>query len=170
MALADIRLMVFDVDGVLTDGRLYYGPDGEALKVFHVRDGEGLKRLMRAGVEVALLSARDSAALRRRAAELGIARLVTGNPDKGPALAALAAELGLPLAQVGYAGDDLLDLPAMRLAGWTACPADAIPEVRAAAGFVAGLPGGAGAAREIAEHLLGALGRRDAAPPGRPGG
>jgi len=150
MALAEIKLMVFDVDGVLTDGRLYYGPDGETLKVFHVRDGEGLKRLMSAGVEVALLSARDSAALRRRVGELGIRHLVTGRPEKGPALEALAAELGLPLGQIGYAGDDLLDLPAMRLAGWTACPADAVPEVRAAAAFVAGLPGGAGAAREIA--------------------
>ena len=163
MALADIKLMVFDVDGVLTDGRLYYGPDGEALKVFHVRDGEGLKRLASAGIEVALLSARDSAALRRRAAELGISRLVTGRPEKGPALAALAAELGLSPAQVGYAGDDLLDLPAMRLAGWTACPADAAAEVRAAADFVAALPGGAGAGREIAEQLLRSTGRWDAA-------
>jgi 3-deoxy-D-manno-octulosonate 8-phosphate phosphatase (KDO 8-P phosphatase) len=162
MALTDIRLLVLDVDGVLTDGRLYYGPSGEEIKAFHSRDGAGIRYLMEAGLDCALLSGRESEALRRRAADLGIARVVGAAGEKGAELGALIGSLGLEPGQVAYVGDDLPDLAAMRLAGWSACPADAVAEVRAAADLVASSPGGLGAVREIVEHLLRAQGRWEA--------
>jgi 3-deoxy-D-manno-octulosonate 8-phosphate phosphatase (KDO 8-P phosphatase) len=154
MSINDVRVLVLDVDGVLTDGRLFYGADGDVIKTFHARDGLGLELLARAGIPCALLSGRDSAGLRRRAADLGIERLVTGCREKGAGLRELTAAMGLTPGQAGMVGDDLVDLPAMRLATWTACPADAVVEVRRAADFVARLPGGGGAVREIIEHLL----------------
>lgn len=160
MSIAELKLLVFDVDGVLTDGSLHVGPSGEETKVFHARDGAAVKWLLRAGLECAFLTGRVSpGALLRRAEELGVRRVVGGARRKEPALRELAAELGLPLEQVGYVGDDLVDLPAMRAAGWSACPADAAPEVRAAAAHVASLAGGRGAAREIIELVLKEQGR-----------
>ena len=159
MAIADIKLLVFDVDGVLTDGRLYFSARGEELKAFNARDGAGIKCLMRAGVECAFLSGRESAVAAARAAELGVKHVVGGAKDKLPALRELLAELGLAPAQAAFVGDDQVDLPAMRECGWSACPADAVREVREAADYVAALPGGRGAAREIIEHLLKEQGR-----------
>ena len=159
MAIHDVKLLVLDVDGVLTDGRLYFGPGGEQLKAFHVRDGAGIKMLLGAGLECAFLTGREGAIASARAAELGVRHVVGGAGDKGAALRRLAQSLGLALSQIGYVGDDLPDLPAMRDCGWTACPADAAAEVRGAADFVAAAAGGCGAVREIVERLLKEQGR-----------
>jgi 3-deoxy-D-manno-octulosonate 8-phosphate phosphatase (KDO 8-P phosphatase) len=149
-----IKMMVFDVDGVLSDGTLYYGKDGDTLKGFSARDGAGIKYLMRAGLECGIISGRDSEALRLRASELGIQHLSTGVKDKGPEFLSMVANLGLKPDQVAYMGDDLMDLPPMRLAGWSACPIDAVAEIRQAADLITSKPGGRGAAREAIEHLL----------------
>ncbi|HOX90178.1 MAG TPA: HAD hydrolase family protein [Burkholderiaceae bacterium] len=158
---ARIRLMVLDVDGVLTDGRLYFGPQGEALKAFDVRDGHGIKLLMAGGVEVAILTARRSEIVAARMRELGVARVLQGQSDKRGALAALLAELGLEREQCGYMGDDLPDLGALQLAGFAAAPADAAPEVLAAAHWVAPREGGRAAVRAAAEFVLRAQERWD---------
>ena len=156
---ARIRLMMLDVDGVLTDGRLYFGPQGEALKAFDVRDGHGIKLLMAAGVEVGILTARRSDIVTARMRELGVARVLQGQSDKRAALAALLAELGFAAEQCGYMGDDLPDLGALRLVGFAAAPADAAPEVLAAAHWVAPREGGRAAVRATAEFVLRAQGR-----------
>jgi len=157
-----IRLMVFDVDGVLTDGRLWFGPQGEALKAFHVRDGQGLKMLAACGVVPALLSGRRSAALEARAAELGIAHVLQGVDDKAPAFAALLARLGLDAASAGYMGDDLPDLPVLARCGFACAPREAHALALRRAHYVAEAPAGAGAAREICEFVLRAQGGLDA--------
>ena len=151
---ARIKLLVLDVDGVLTDGRVIYDTEGREIKVFDVRDGHGLKLLQRAGVRVALLSGRGSAANRVRAAELGIERLLEQIKIKLPALEELIAEHGVEPGQVAYMGDDLIDLPAMRAVGLALAPADAQPEALAAAHWVASRPGGRGAVRQACELLL----------------
>lgn len=151
---APIRLLVLDVDGVLTDGRLWYGPEGEELKVFHVRDGHGIKSLLAAGTEVAIISGRASAAVTRRAAELGIRHVVQGCADKGRAFDALCAELSVTAAQVACIGDDTPDLPMMARAAIAVAVADAHPDVRAAASRVTTLKGGEGAVREVCDWLI----------------
>ena len=159
-AAAHVRLLVLDVDGVLTDGRLYYGPRGEALKVFHARDGAGLKRLAAAGVPVAVISGRRSAMTRLRCRELGIRHVLQGVQDKAAALRTLCARLRLEPADCACIGDDTPDIPLMRLAGLAYAVADAHPEARQAAHRVTTLPGGQGAVREVCDHLLAA--RQDA--------
>jgi 3-deoxy-D-manno-octulosonate 8-phosphate phosphatase (KDO 8-P phosphatase) len=158
---AGLRLLVLDVDGVLTDGRLHFGADGEALKVFDVRDGHGVRLLREAGIEVAILSARRSPIVERRARELGIAPVIQGAADKGAALAELLRTLRLPPGQCGYVGDDWPDLAALAQAGFAATVADAAPEVRRVAHWISGAPGGRGAVRELAEFILRAQGRFD---------
>jgi len=160
---ARVRLMIFDVDGVMTDGRLWYGPAGESLKAFHVADGLGLKLLASAGVATAILSGRRSRALARRAAELGIALVLAGVEDKGAGLDALLARAGLAAAACGYMGDDVADLPAMRRCAWSCAPRDAHPLARRHAHHVTRAAGGAGAVREACEYLLRAQGRLEAA-------
>jgi len=160
---AAVRLLALDVDGVLTDGRLYFGADGEALKVFDVRDGLGIKLLIEAGIEVAILSARSSPIVERRARELGIGRITQGAADKGAGLAAIAGNAGIALEHCGYIGDDWPDLAALARAGFAATVADAAPEVRATAHWVSGAAGGRGAVRELAEFILRAQGRYEAA-------
>ncbi len=160
---AAIKLLVLDVDGVLTDGGLYYGEHGEALKRFHVRDGLGLRMLRDAGIEIAVMSARESAPLTRRLADLGIRHGLTGCRDKGAALDQLIAELGLVRDQVAYVGDDLLDLPALAGAGLAITVADGHPLVKEAADWVTRTPGGQGAVREIADALLDSQGGLDRA-------
>jgi 3-deoxy-D-manno-octulosonate 8-phosphate phosphatase (KDO 8-P phosphatase) len=158
-----LRLMVFDVDGVLTDGRLWYGPGGEALKAFHVRDGHGMKLLAEGGVAAALLSGRRSPALAARAAELGVSHVLQGVEDKRPAFEALLARLGLEAADAGYMGDDLPDLPVLAHCGFACAPPDAHPLALRCAHYVADARAGAGAAREVCEYVLGAQGRLDGA-------
>lgn len=162
-AAARVRLLVLDVDGVLTDGRLLYGPEGELIKAFDVKDGLGLKLLMREGIEVAIISARNAPALRRRLTELGVARLYLGRSDKESALGELLGELSMSPDEVAYCGDDVLDLPVLRRVGLSIAPADAHPKVQDEVGWITDRPGGRGAVREIADWLLEARGRLDAA-------
>jgi len=154
-----VRLMVFDVDGVLTDGSLWYGEAGEVCKRFHALDGYGLKMLMESGLHVALMTGRAGGVVARRAAELGIADVIQGCRDKGAALADLAARHHAALEQTGFMGDDLIDLPAMQKAGFAASVAGAPSYVAQIAHWVASAPGGAGAARECCDLILAAQGR-----------
>jgi 3-deoxy-D-manno-octulosonate 8-phosphate phosphatase (KDO 8-P phosphatase) len=151
---AAIRLLVLDVDGVLTDGRLYFGPRGEALKVFHVRDGYGIKELRRAGVAVAIISGRRSSMVRTRCRELGIAHLYQGAQDKLAVFKRLCARLRLPPSACACVGDDVPDLPLMRRVALSFAVADAHRAVRRAADVVTRLPGGGGAVREVCDRLI----------------
>jgi len=156
-----IRLLVLDVDGVLTDGTFWLREDGDEWKAFHATDGLGLRLLMDTGVSVALLSGRRSAIVERRARELGIERVVQGSGDKVAAIYKLGTQMGIEPVAMAYMGDDLVDIPAMRLVGFAAAPADARPEALAAAAWVAPRGGGRGAVRDLCEHLLRDMGRWD---------
>jgi 3-deoxy-D-manno-octulosonate 8-phosphate phosphatase (KDO 8-P phosphatase) len=159
---AKVRLLVLDVDGVLTDGRLLYGPAGEEVKRFHVRDGFALVAARGAGLAVAVISGRASAAVTRRMAELGVDEVHQGVDDKRRCLDELRARLGMARGQVAAMGDDLPDLPLLREAGLALAPADAAAEIRRVAHWTSRHPGGRGAVREAVEMLLGA---RKAWPP-----
>jgi 3-deoxy-D-manno-octulosonate 8-phosphate phosphatase (KDO 8-P phosphatase) len=158
-----IRAIVLDVDGVLTDGTIGYGPDGAHLKFFHVRDGLAIRMALAAGLQVGFLSARDDGATSERARELGISFLYTDGTDKARAFARMLEEQSLAAADCLYVGDDLTDLPPLRLAGLGAVPRDAAPELRDAAGWVLERGGGHGAVREVIEGVLRAQGRWEAA-------
>lgn len=160
-----LRLALFDVDGVLTDGRLWYGPQGETMKSFHILDGHGLKMLAAAGIATGLLSGRDSPATAARASELGLAHVMLGVSDKLARFQALAAQLGIPASACAFMGDDLPDLPVLRACGFAVAVANAVPEVKAAAHLVTGARGGEGAVREFCDLVLAARG--DAGAPGR---
>ena len=151
-----IRLLVLDVDGVLTDGRLYISASGEEFKVFHVRDGSGLVAVQRAGITVAIISGRDSAAVATRAAELGIRHTRQGVGDKGAELASLLRELGIGTEETACVGDDTPDLPMLRAAGLAVAVADAHPAAQAAAHWITPSPGGRGAVRDVCDLLLSA--------------
>jgi 3-deoxy-D-manno-octulosonate 8-phosphate phosphatase (KDO 8-P phosphatase) len=155
MILSDIRLLALDVDGTLTDGKLLYGPSGVS-QVFSSKDGEGIIRLLGKGVEVAFVSFRDFDCTRQRASDLGVKLLCLGSKDKAVSLVKLAEHLGIELSSVLFMGDDRLDIPAMSIAGLSACPSDAAPEVREISSFVTNSRGGEGAVREIADLILGA--------------
>src|ERR1700722_3401542 len=149
-----MRLLVLDVDGVMTDGRLYYGATGELGKAFHARDGFGIKAVLAAGFAVAVISGRHSAATAQRCLELGIEHVQLGVEDKGIALAQLLDALGLKAAQCVGIGDDASDLPVLQQVGLAVAVADAHPAARAAAHRRTRLPGGAGAVREVSDWLL----------------
>ena len=149
-----VELLLLDVDGVLADGGIVYADDGAELKRFHVRDGSGLNFWRQTGKRAAIVSGRDTPAVARRAAELGIAPVLQGRGDKGPALDEVLAATGLRADQVCAVGDDLPDLPVLRRAGLAVAVADACPEVRAAADYVTAVPGGHGAVRDAVEWLL----------------
>jgi 3-deoxy-D-manno-octulosonate 8-phosphate phosphatase (KDO 8-P phosphatase) len=155
-----IRLLALDVDGTLTDGTLLIGGDAEVAKPFSVRDGFGLHLLRQAGLEIAIITGRQSAIVARRAAELGIGRVHQGEKDKCGRLQALCDEAGISLARAAYMGDDWPDLAVMGSCGLAAAPADAVAEVRAAAHWVSSAPAGRGAVRELAMFILDAQGRR----------
>jgi len=152
--LLGIKMVVLDADGVLTDGRIMKTESGEEILAFDVRDGMGINRLMKAGVEVAILSARSSGAVAARARELGIERVYLGRKEKGPVVEHLAGEAGVGLDAVAYLGDDLADIEAMQKVGLPAAVADAAPEVKEQALLVLAKPGGKGAVRELAETIL----------------
>jgi 3-deoxy-D-manno-octulosonate 8-phosphate phosphatase (KDO 8-P phosphatase) len=158
-----VRLMLFDVDGVLTDGRLWYGPSGEALKAFSASDGQGIKLLMESGIAVALLSGRTSPAVAVRAAELGVAHVLQGVDDKLAAFEAICARLGIPAHGTGFMGDDLIDLPVLRRCGFACAPREAHELVRSNVQYIARAPAGAGAAREVCDLLMRSQGTLDAA-------
>ncbi|NBB92135.1 MAG: HAD hydrolase family protein [Gammaproteobacteria bacterium] len=149
-----VRLAIFDVDGVMTDGRIAYTSAGDEIKQFHTRDGLGIKGLMTNGIDVAIITARSSPIVERRQRELGITHLVQGREDKASALAELLAETGLSGEDCAYTGDDLVDWPAMRACRLRCAPADASEWIRQRAHFVTERPGGHGAAREVCELIL----------------
>lgn len=151
---AGIRLLVLDVDGVLTDGRLYFSEDGNELKTFDTQDGHGIKMLQQAGIPAAIITGRNTQLVERRARNLGIAHLLQGREDKLVALRELTATLGLPLEAVAYVGDDWPDLPALLAAGLGVAVANAHEELRQRADHVTRLPGGRGAVREVCDLVL----------------
>ena len=151
-----VRLLVLDVDGVLTDGRLYLSPAGEELKVFDVRDGSGLVAARQAGIEIAIISGRSAAAVDRRAQELGIGHVEQGVRDKGTAFDALLEALGIEPAASACIGDDTADLPMLERAGLSIAVADAHADVRATVDWVTSHSGGRGAVREVCDLLLNA--------------
>ncbi len=160
---AKLVLMGFDVDGVLTDGTLYFSAQGDEIKAFSSLDGHGIKMLQRAGVEVVIISGRSSRALELRAQNLGITELHMGVDDKRALLIALAAQRGIQPAQTGYMGDDVVDLPILRACGFSAAVADAHGEVLARVDYVASKGGGRGAVREVCDLIIRAQGKWDAA-------
>ena len=155
---AGVKLVIFDVDGVLTDGRIYYGADGEALKVFNTQDGHAIKMLIASGVDVAIISGRESAMVERRARDLGIGYVQQGVQEKAQALERLANDASVALEAMAHVGDDLPDLPIMLRVGLSIAVADAHPLVRDKADWVTGLGGGRGAAREACELVMHAQG------------
>jgi 3-deoxy-D-manno-octulosonate 8-phosphate phosphatase (KDO 8-P phosphatase) len=159
---ARIRLAVFDVDGVLTDGSLYLGDDGQEYKAFHSRDGQGMVMLMETGVHLAVISGRSSEVVRKRMESLGIVHVYQGQREKLPAYEELRGRLGLDDTEVAYAGDDLVDLPIMRRVGLAVAVGDAHPAVRRHAHWCTQAHGGRGAARELCELIMEAQGTLDA--------
>ena len=153
-----VRLMIFDVDGVMTDGTLWYGATGEALKAFHAFDGPGLKMLAAAGVPCAILSGRKSRAVAVRAKELGIGLVFQGVEDKLSAFEKLSRQKKLDPAQCGFMGDELVDLGVLTRCGFACAPREAPEAVRARAHYVASAPAGRGAVREVCELVMGAQG------------
>jgi 3-deoxy-D-manno-octulosonate 8-phosphate phosphatase (KDO 8-P phosphatase) len=156
--LADIRLLLLDVDGVLTDGSITYTDTGEQIKSFNVKDGLGIRLLMAAGVEVGIVTARISGALRHRCDNLGITLVVDGTKDKAKALESISASTQINTAHIAFMGDDLIDLPAMTRAGFAFTVADAPAEVKTRADMIMDLPGGKGAVRKACEAILKAKG------------
>lgn len=159
--LSQVRALILDVDGVLTDGRLHFTDEGQEHKVFHSRDGHGIKMAQKIGIEVAIISGRASPALRHRAENLGMNHCLIGIKDKGAALENLAQTLSLSLAQCAVMGDDVIDLPMLNRAGISVTVADAPALIRARVDWVTRLPGGYGAVRELIDLMIDA---RDAWP------
>jgi 3-deoxy-D-manno-octulosonate 8-phosphate phosphatase (KDO 8-P phosphatase) len=153
-----VRLMVFDVDGVLTDGRVIYHDDGSEIKAFDVHDGHGIKLLQRAGIDVALITGRSCRAVEHRAAGLGIDKVYQGATDKLEAYAGLQAQTGLRDEAIGFMGDDLIDIPLLRRVGFAVVVPNAVSHVMPYAHYVTRARGGYGAAREVCELLLGVQG------------
>lgn len=154
----DIQIVFFDVDGVLTDGGLYFSEQGETLKRFHTLDGHGIKLLQKVGITPAVITGRDSAALRVRLAALGVTHARFGTEDKGPAAQTVLDEVGLTWRQAAAMGDDWPDVAMLRRAALACAPRDAHPEVCALAHYVTHRAGGAGAVRELCDLLLVASG------------
>lgn len=157
--LAGIKLLLLDVDGVMTDGRIIYDNNGGEIKAFDVKDGHGLKLLQRAGIRVGIITGRQSAIVDRRAAELGIDLVYQGVKEKKIPFAEILEKLDLKPEQVAYVGDDVVDLPVMRQVGFSATVADAMDDVKACADMVTRRSGGRGAVREICDYLLKESGR-----------
>ena len=158
-----VRLMAFDVDGIMTDGRLYLTASGEEMKSFHTLDGQGIKLLMDSGIRVALITARHSTIVATRARELGVGQVRQGVQDKLGALGEILTEYSLDYGDCGYAGDDLADLACLMKCTF-ACTVPAAPlSVRRHAHYVTSVPGGEGAVREICDQILEAQGKLESA-------
>jgi len=151
---AAIRLLVLDVDGTMTDGKLYFGPRGEAIKVFHVRDGQGIKHLDEAGIHVAVISGRTSKMVSVRCRELGVEHVVQGAKDKVAAFEKLRKRLKIDVSESACVGDDTADVPLMKAVKLAFAVADAHRNALRAAHVVTSLPGGQGAVREVCDYLL----------------
>lgn len=157
--LRNIRLMAFDVDGVLTDGRLFYNEAGECFKSFHALDGYGLRLLKECGIKVALVTGREGTIVPRRAMELGIDEVHQGIRDKSIVLYELAKKHGLDMKQIGYMGDDIIDLTAMKCVGFAASVPSAPQYIKQLAHWVSDIPAGYGAARKCCDLILASQGR-----------
>ena len=160
--LKRVRLLLLDVDGVLTDGGLYYGSTGEEYKRFDAKDGAGLVIARMNGLESGIITGKSSAIVAKRAEEFGMTRVAQGALDKVPALEALLADGAYAMNEVAFMGDDVLDLPVLRRVGFAACPADAHASVRARAHLVCSRVGGRGAVRELVDLWLQVQGKLDA--------
>jgi 3-deoxy-D-manno-octulosonate 8-phosphate phosphatase (KDO 8-P phosphatase) len=163
-AAATIRLLVLDVDGVMTDGRLHFGLRGEAMKTFHVRDGLGIQQVREAGIEVAVISGRKSSMVTVRCRELGVRHVLQGEADKLAAFERLRMRLDMRPSACACVGDDAPDVPLMRKVGLAFAVADAHLDARNAAHIVTSLAGGQGAVREVCDYLLGVLRRENRTP------
>lgn len=159
--LKKIRLLILDVDGVMTDGRIIFDSNGVESKFFNVKDGHGIKMLQRSGIEVAIISGRESQVVTNRAAELGIRLVYQKSLDKLTPFNRILAETGLAEEETGFIGDDLIDIPVLKRAGFAAAPADADAEVLPYVHYVAKKSGGWGAVREICDMILKAQGKWD---------
>lgn len=159
---ARVKLMIFDVDGILTDGSLHYGPDGESIKTFNVLDGHGIKLLQQSGVMTAIISARKSPIVARRAADLGIQHLFQGVHDKRSAFELLLADTRIDADACGFIGDDVIDLPILLRVGFAASVPNAHAEVKSRVHYVTQASGGRGAARELCDFILRAQGNYEA--------
>lgn len=160
---ARVRMMIFDVDGILTDGSLYFGPEGEIIKSFNVLDGHGIKLLQQSGVITAIISARQSAIVTRRATDLGIMHVQQGIHDKRRAFEQLLEQTAIPMDACGFVGDDVIDLPILTRVGFAASVPNGHPEVRQRVDYVTQASGGRGAVREICDFILRAQGNYEAA-------
>lgn len=158
--LADIRLVAFDVDGVFTDGRFYLSDDGIESKAFNTQDGFGVRQLLKAGIEIAVISGRSSAAVAARMAELKVSHVVQGCGDKVAALDKIAVSLGISVADCAYVGDDVPDLALLKHVGYAIAVANAVPAVHAQCDYSTSAGGGGGAVREVCELILGARAKR----------
>ncbi len=160
---AQIRLVIFDVDGVLTDGSLFLGDDGQEYKAFHSKDGHGMVMLQNAGVQIAIITGRTSEVVRIRMASLGIQHLYQGRREKLPAYEELKQATGFEDAAIAYVGDDVVDLPVMRRVGLAIAVQDAHPLTKQHAHWITPTGGGRGAAREVCEFLMDAQGKLQSA-------
>lgn len=156
---AKIKLVIFDIDGVLTTGALFIGDDGQEYKAFHSKDGHGLRMLQDGGVEVAIITGRQSEVVKHRARDLGITRIYQGKRQKLPAYEELLAETGLSHEDIAYVGDDVVDLPVMSKVGLAICVQDAHPFVKTHSHWVTEHNGGCGAGRDVCEFILEAKGK-----------
>lgn len=160
--VANIKMMVFDVDGVLTNNQILFGADGEIMKIFHSQDGLGMAAASRIGMLTAIITGRESEMVRRRCEELGVSAIRQGSMDKTAHLEELVGQYKLSYEEIAYVGDDLNDLAVMKQVGLACAVANAVPEVKAAAHYVASREGGRGAVREIIELVLKAQGKWEA--------
>lgn len=160
---ARVRLVIFDVDGVLTDGSLFLSDNGEEYKAFHSRDGHGIKMLQRTGVQVAIITGRTSNVVMHRMRDLGVTLVYQGSTEKLPVFTQLVEQLGLDASEIAYVGDDVVDLPVMRRVGFAVAVQDAHPLVKKHAHWQAPSGGGRGAARDVCELIMEAQGTLDEA-------
>ncbi len=160
---SNVRLMIFDVDGILTDGSLHFGADGEVIKTFNVLDGHGIKLLQQSGVATAIISARQSPIVLRRATDLGIHHVFQGIHDKRSAFEQLLSQTNIAADACGFIGDDVIDLPILSRVGFAASVPNAHAEVRSRVHYVTQAGGGRGAARELCDFILRAQGNYEAA-------
>jgi 3-deoxy-D-manno-octulosonate 8-phosphate phosphatase (KDO 8-P phosphatase) len=160
---AQVRLMIFDVDGILTDGSLHFGPEGEMMKTFNVLDGQGIKLLQQAGIATAIISARQSAIVSKRASDLGISHVMQGIHDKKSAFLTLTQDLGIAHQHCGFIGDDVIDLPILLRVGFAASVPNGHQEVQTRVDYITKASGGRGAAREVCDFVLKAQNKYEAA-------
>lgn len=150
----NIKLLILDVDGVLTDNKLYYGDTGEAYKTFHTRDGHGMVLLQKSGIDIAIITGRSSKIVTQRMSDLKVKHVYQGVPDKLPTFLKLVEDLNLNLTEIAYIGDDILDLPILTRVGLAVTPANGDDEVKSRVDYISQYSGGQGCVREVCELIL----------------